>query len=178
MDRPKLDDDTLQMLFDGELPPEEEAAVRELVESSPEHLKTLGQWNELGDAMRATSDTWGDTIDSDALFSRIEAELEGSKSVSPPAPGVVPIRRAVPGRRERRIWGGVATGFAAAAAILLAVFAWPTDRVPEQITSMIRGSTVVEVDFGDNAGTIFEVEGSAGQPLTVVWISDEKVAVP
>jgi len=37
-----------------------------------------------------------------------------------------------------------------------------------------QGSEVVEVDFGGNAGTYFAVQGSAGQPLAVVWIEDEK----
>ena len=36
-----------------------------------------------------------------------------------------------------------------------------------------HGSEVVEVDFGDNAGTVFEVEGSAGEPIAVVWIADD-----
>jgi hypothetical protein len=41
-----------------------------------------------------------------------------------------------------------------------------------------RGSEVLEVDFGEYAGTVFKVEGAAGQPLSVVWISDEEVAIP
>ena len=45
-------------------------------------------------------------------------------------------------------------------------------------SSAVRGSEVVEVDFGANTGTVFEVAGQAGQPLAVVWISDEEVAIP
>ena len=36
-----------------------------------------------------------------------------------------------------------------------------------------HGSEVVEVDFGENAGTVFEVEGEAGEPIAVVWIADD-----
>jgi hypothetical protein len=36
---------------------------------------------------------------------------------------------------------------------------------------------VLEVDFGANTGTIFEVEGGAGESLAVVWIDDEEVGV-
>ena len=83
----------------------------------------------------------------------------------------------VPGGREKRIWGGVATGFAAAAAIFLAVISAPSDP---NVTSIdeARGTEVVEVDFGENSGTVFNVEGGAGQPLAVVWIDDEGVGMP
>ena len=36
-----------------------------------------------------------------------------------------------------------------------------------------HGSEVEEVDFGDNTGTVFAVEGEAGEPIAVVWITDE-----
>jgi hypothetical protein len=42
----------------------------------------------------------------------------------------------------------------------------------------VRGSEVVKVDFGSNTGTIFEVEGGAGESLAVVWIDEEEVAIP
>lgn len=36
-----------------------------------------------------------------------------------------------------------------------------------------RGTHVLEVDFGSNTGTVFEVEGDQGEPLAVVvWIDD------
>jgi hypothetical protein len=71
----------------------------------------------------------------------------------------------------------VATGLAAAAAIFLAVMAWPAEQSSESMP-VARGSEVVEVDFGANTGTIFEVEGGAGESLAVVWIDDEQVGIP
>ena len=38
-----------------------------------------------------------------------------------------------------------------------------------------QGSEVEEVDFGDNVGTVFEVEGEAGEPIAVVWIMDDEM---
>jgi hypothetical protein len=99
------------------------------------------------------------------------------EAVEPAPAPAPPVLRVVPGGRERRIWGAVATGFAAAAAIFLAVMAWPAEQAPNG-RPMARGTEVLEVDFGSNAGTIFNVEGGAGESLAVVWIDDEEVGLP
>lgn len=180
MESPKTDDQRLQMLFDGELAAEEEAAIRRSLESSPAAMAQLHRWEQVREAMKSVSTGWAGRIDSDALFARIETDIR-----TPVIPIAQPKRqppplRLVPGTRERRVWGAVATGFAAAAAIFLAVRAWPeSDRHPSVAgTTMARGSEVLEVDFGSNTGTIFEVEGGAGQSLAVVWIDDEQVGLP
>ena len=179
MESSKTEEEMLQMFFDGELAPEEEAWVRQQLESSPERAAQVAEWKKIREAMQSASAEWAHEIDSDALFARIEAEIQAPRESIPPwqeAPiEEAPPLRVVPGGRERRVWGGVATGLAAAAAILLAVVAWPADRSPPGIA---RGSKVVKVDFGEYAGTVFMVEGSAGQPLSVVWIDDEEVAIP
>jgi len=180
MESLKTDDERLQMLFDGELAPEEEAAMRRNLEGSPAGMEQLREWEQLREAVKSASTDWARKIDSDALFARIEAEIS-----APAVPRELPRQerpplRAVPGARERRVWGAVATAFAAAAAIFLAVLAWPeshTERSDAR-TAMARGSEVLEVDFGSNTGTIFEVEGGAGESLAVVWIDDEQVGHP
>jgi len=186
MEGPKTPDEQLLLLFDGELPPKEEAAVRRSLEDSAEGAAQLRAWEQLRMGLKDASAGWGAEIDSDALFARIEAEI-GAATDSPessaPAkddevPGVQPIPlRAVPGRRERRIWAAVATGLAAAAAVTLALLSRPSGPSPQDV-SVVRGSEVVEVDFGRNTGTIFEVEGGAGESLAVVWIDEEEVAIP
>ena len=176
MESPKTQDEKLQMFFDGELAPEEEAAVRRSLEGSPEGAAQLREWERLRTAMKSVATDWAGEIDSDALFARIENEI--SAPVVPidlPKPEQ-PALRVVPGGRERRVWGGVATGFAAAAAIFLAVMAWPERHLDP--TPITRGSEVLEADFGSNTGTIFEVEGGAGESLAVVWIDDEEVGLP
>lgn len=168
------------MLFDGELSPEEEAELRRELGASPESREELRQWSEVRKAMQTASSEWSAELDSDALFARIEAKLE------PPAVVDIPRRepaqskpaqlRVVPGGREKRIWGGIATGFAAAAAIFLAVIS-SNDPGGTSLEAS-RGTEVVEVDFGPNSGTVFNVEGGAGQPLAVVWIDEEGVGLP
>ncbi|MEM8608905.1 MAG: zf-HC2 domain-containing protein [Myxococcota bacterium] len=176
MESSKIEEETLQMFFDGELPPEEEAAVRRHLEASPDGARELAQWQTIRDGIQAASAEWQGELDSDVLFARIEAEIESTSNVTPLRPhDAAPPVESAPSSRERRVWGGVVAGLAAAAAILLVVLALPDTGGPPEVA---RGSKVVEVDFGDYAGTVFEVEGGAGQPLSVVWISDEEVAVP
>lgn len=176
MQSAKPEDDKLQMFFDGELAPEEEAAVRRDLEGSTEGKAQLRKWEQIRDAMKTVSSEWAGEIDSDALFARIEAEVS-SPAVPEPIESKPAVLRVVPGGRERRVWGAVATGFAAAAAIFLAVIAWPADQAPLGV-EMARGTEVLEVDFGANTGTIFNVEGGAGESLAVVWIDDEEVGMP
>jgi anti-sigma factor RsiW len=175
MQSPKTEDEKLQMFFDGELAPEEEAAVRRSLEGSPEGAAQLREWEQLREAIKSVSADWAGEIDSDALFARIEGELSAPVVPIEQPKQEPPVLRVVPGRRERRVWGGVATGFAAAAAIFLAVVAWPGKPTTVPVA---RGSEVLEVDFGSNTGTIFEVEGGAGESLAVIWIDDEEVGLP
>ncbi|MEM9192371.1 MAG: hypothetical protein AAGF12_24565 [Myxococcota bacterium] len=106
--------------------------------------------------------------------------------------GGAPAERSTPARPEGwKIWIPVAGGLAAAAVVLFAILSGPepsdematnTSPNPTAVTveesgmtivEAPQGSEVVEVDFGDNAGTVFEVEGEAGEPIAVVWISDD-----
>lgn len=176
MQSAKTEDDKLQMFFDGELAPEEEAAVRRDLESSADGIAQLREWEELRNAMKTVSTEWAAEIDSDALFARIEAEI-GAPAVPRQLESAPAVLHVVPGGRERRVWGAVATGFAAAAAIFLAVITWPADQAPPGV-EMARGTEVLEVDFGANTGTIFNVEGGAGESLAVIWIDDEEVGMP
>lgn len=177
MQSAKTEDDKLQMLFDGELAPEEEAALRRELQSSEEAMAQLRQWEQLSDTLQRTSRDWAGAIDSDALFERIEAEIASLEAPRPrdAAAAAPPRLRVVPGGRERRVWGVAAVGLAAAAAVFLAVMSGPSEQT---ITPIARGTEVLKVDFGPNTGTIFEVEGGAGQPLAVVWIDEEEVGLP
>lgn len=107
--------------------------------------------------------------ESDALFGRIEAAID--------APGAIEAEPAsLDEARERRksfrvLRGGAASvfgGLLAAAAALFFVLrpgVSPSPDVP-------RGSEIVEVDFGMNAGTHFSVEGEEGERLAVIWIDE------
>ncbi|MGB5413373.1 MAG: hypothetical protein WBN01_01910, partial [Polyangiales bacterium] len=90
MESAKTEDDQLQMFFDGELAPDEEAALRRSLEASPEGSAQLREWEQLRVAMKSVSADWAGQIDSDALFARIEADLNAQvipidRPVAPPA---------------------------------------------------------------------------------------------
>ena len=181
MESAKTEDEKLQMFFDGELAPEEEAALRRDLEGSAEGQAQLREWEQIRGAMKSVSSDWAGALDSDALFARIESDIQAAAipeaPEAPPVELAPPVLRVVPGGRERRVWGAVATGFAAAAAIFLAVMAWPDQQAPSE-GALTRGTEVLEVDFGANAGTIFNVKGGAGESLAVVWIDDEELGMP
>ena len=175
-------DEKLHMLFDGELSPEEEADLRRMLEGTSEGMEELRQWERIREGMQGAAQQWTADLNSDALFARIEAaiaEKPESIDVENAAPRVYGPRplRVVPGGRERRIWGGVTVGIAAAAAVFLAVMSWPKEP-GSRPTQAFRGTEVVEVDFGHNAGTVFNVRGSAGESLAVIWIDDEEAGMP
>lgn len=107
--------------------------------------------------------------------------------VSPQMPQAAPMVEVV---QEIEFWKRAlpAAGLLAVAAALVLVYLAPSGpqgrrglaeldgNEPELIMIADHaGSEVVEADFGDNIGTIFEVEGNAGEPIVVVWISDEQL---
>ncbi len=102
------------------------------------------------------------------------------------APASRPKLRVVRGGRSRWATGAMGAAVLAAAAAALLVL-WPRrGGRPQGAPSLARhgrpaaaaaaGSQVEEVDFGQNAGTVFQVQGEAGQPLAVVWIEEEEEA--
>src|SRR5690349_11338670 len=70
-----LDDDTLQRYHDGELPAAEARAVQREVEQSPEAQRRLRELAALGDLIRLSLAEGARELDSNALFSRIEAGI-------------------------------------------------------------------------------------------------------
>lgn len=94
----------------------------------------------------------------------------------------------LPDRRGSRAYLFFAAAVAAAA--MLAIVFRPKAGDPEAqrpevmvedptqlIIETPHGSEVVEVDFGGNTGTVFAVEGNAGEPLAVVWITEDEEAL-
>ena len=170
-------DDKLQQYYDGELPTGETEAVQQEISSSDESKKSIQQLQNLSKAMHDSASDWAEQVDSGALFAAIKQRID--------APQAKPTLKMIRGGGQPGARRGIAVGLAAAAALCLAILAWPTSQpglapplpVPVQVASS-RGTEVIEVDFGDNTGTVFAVEGSIGQPLAVVWISEEEVGLP
>lgn len=171
-------EDELHQLLDGELSEREQLRVEaELSETDRADLAAFG---ELGDMLRTHADQIAAELPSDALFAQIEARVAEDKRLGR---GYMHV---IVGEGRRKAVTGIGLALAIAAAAALGIFVRESgpqpiaEHTPDAgqavavLVEPVMGSEVVEVDFGGNAGTVFAVEGSAGQPLAVVWIEDEK----
>jgi len=189
-----LDDTLLHRYYDGDLNPEEAAAVEAALatdEAAQEKLDALG---ELGDLVRAHGSAASADLNADELFASIEAGLEGPAE-GDGGPALQLIGGGASPSSSSRAPGYVM--FALAAAALLIFFIEPsaapeplannetqtaTPEADEEAGLLIidtapAGSEVLAVDFGSNTGTAFTVEGDVGQPVAVLWISDEETTI-
>ncbi len=187
-----LTDEQLQRHYDGELEDADIGRVHahlERCDSCKERVAVLERLHSLitmsaeDRANEASKD-----VPFDGMFARIEAgiaadaaagdrsEKAGAKVVS-----LASYRRVVP----------AVAAFAAAAAVLLMVTVKPSDRgrvgatpeAPESDDQVQRGapeavvvpgrSEILQVDFGSNAGTVFDIAMADGSSTPVVWINDE-----
>lgn len=183
MSTPELRDDTLQQYFDGELSPAEADEVRAALEKNADARARLAELGRLSNLVRLAAEDLGSGVDANDLFARVQRGIESTHGLRVVAGG---------GRRHGLEGWRIAVpivGLAAAAAILFALFR-PTDEAAPVVEvedvdivevdepSMLiveapQGTEVEEVDFGNNTGTIFAVEGDAGEPIAVVWINDD-----
>ena len=188
-----FDPEVVHRYFDGDLSPEESDEAEALLACSAEARALLEQMTRTRSIFREAGDEWRGQLSaaqSDDLFARITSAIdaagEPSASEAPPAPAssdeaeTRPALTVIRGGGRRRVFAGLGVVFAAAAAITLAVLGRPGGPAElggggGQVASRVQGSDVIAVDFGQNTGTLFNVEGQAGQPLAVVWISDQVV---
>lgn len=189
-------DDQLQQAFDGVLDPAEGKALFAELEASEDGRRRVEALGALRAQLRdhSAQESALTRAESDALFDRIVNAVDAGPTQDVDAapanlrlvPGgseeETPARESLrPNRPDLRRILVPATAFVAAAAGFLLI--WNASSgglpsgprgLPELVTveEAAHGSEVVEVDFGPNIGTIFEVEGNAGEPVAVVWISD------
>lgn len=196
-----LADEKLQQYFDGELSIEETSEIRAMleaedVEGSPELNAVRGELATLGrlhDLVNIAAEANSADLDGDSIFQEIsegiaqggglrvirggaeESRSQGMEAWKVALPlGAVAIAAAVlfailgPGARDE---GPVAEQALDGGEVLIEI----DDEHSEPMVHVEapHGSEVEEVDFGENTGTVFAVEGEAGEPIAVVWISDE-----
>lgn len=199
MSTPQLDDDKLQRYFDGELRESEADEIRRAIEDSDEEQARLRQLERLRELMRLAADDTAVDLGSDELYAQVREGIDRQKRA-----GFGEGLRAVEGGKSgepqkktpRRGAWIAGTAIAAAAAVAIVVMTRPGEpeqpevartEAPTRSTSPDKaaspssvqieapgGSEVVEVDFGKNTGTVFEVQGDAGEAIAVVWINDEE----
>ena len=182
-----VQEELLQQYFDGELAPASAAEISRHLEHCDPCSRRHRALLSLHDAIGRAAEESAKDVDFDALFARIEQGVREQ-----PAPGLAERTqvwwREQLDQRSRGRWMPAAGALAAAAAVLLLVVrALPTPG-PEDITESApapsetetaptetasAGSEVVDVDFGESTGTVFEVALDDGNSTPVVWINDE-----
>ncbi len=192
MSVPESIEEQLFRYYDGDLSEQECSEVRRMLAEAPEAEEALQRTERLGALLRASlgpveEDALGE-VPTEAIYRRIEERLRVGQEA---AAGEAGAEAELSERRPRGVlhlvreghapWATVGMGaavLAAAAAAMLVL--WPARDAAEygapplaHHMAPVLGSEVEEVDFGANAGTVFEVRGEAGQPLAVVWIEEE-----
>lgn len=192
----KLEDETISQYFDGELPEDEASEVRAILQSDAGAKQKLDGLTHLRDLIRLAAEDMSEDVDGASLFAGIQAgiaedEKQGNRGLTSIDGGGGKTGARPRGVESWKVSIPIAVGLAAAAAILFVI--WADNQGPDEVYTAERGLTVEihddettmlmveaphgteveEVDFGDNTGTVFAVEGDAGEPIAVVWIDDE-----
>jgi anti-sigma factor RsiW len=179
------------MHFDGELAPAEAASVERHLASCSACNDRLGSMLRLREMVTVSSEQAASQVDFEAMFSRIEEATRVQ-----PGPGLIErlgvwIREALE-HNPSKVWLPAGAAFAAAAAAVIALTGAEQERevarrpaprdpyAPKAAPMMLaenetaNASEVVQVDFGSNTGTVFEIALADGASTPVVWINDEE----
>jgi len=193
-----VQEDALNMHFDGELAPTEAASVERHLASCGECSKRLTSMQRLREMILMSSEQVASEVDFDAMFGRVE---QGTKIA--PVPGLIDriglwVTESLQ-HNPMRVWapaGGLALAAAAALAFVLrssgagtegedevarrGVIAEEREIKREKMMvaendppSESNASEVVQVDFGSNTGTVFEIALADGASTPVVWINED-----
>lgn len=180
---PHVSDELLQRHYDGELEPSEQVETQKHLVDCSSCTARLKSLERLSGMIRMASADAAAGADFRDLFSRIERAIEApdGAAVSPRREGEV----VAPNAKARARWFRPATvsalgGLAVAAAALLMIYRQddasqplPDDSGTTLAVLDTPRSEIVHVDFGANAGTVFEIAMADGSSTPVVWINDE-----
>jgi len=198
---PHVEEDLLQRYFDGDLEAASAATVSSHIESCAQCQQRHLALNELHKLLVFAADQQAIDVDFERAFARIE---RGTREAPAPGIGER-LRiwwRDLIEQRPERLWAP-AVGAVMAGALL--VFALrdpapeggaqraaaprpaPATAVPAPPEQPVEGTTipedalalasseVVQVDFGSNAGTVYEIALANGVSTPVVWINDDVI---
>jgi anti-sigma factor RsiW len=182
--QPQLDDETLQRLLDGDLNAREAKQARDVLARSEADAARYRSLERLQAVVRTSMDDLVGELDADAMFRAIEDGIAKDR------PGALDQLKAWLSEffeHRSQVWMPLAGAGMVAVVALLTVYSpggtTPADRtgpaagsepaavVPE--TGAALNSEVVQVDFGANAGTVFEISMAGGKSTPVVWINDD-----
>jgi anti-sigma factor RsiW len=187
-----LDETLLHRYFDGELPASQVAAARAHLDACETCAKEHRALVRLREMISVAAVDIATELDANALFGRIEQGVRAEQT--PPLWERVRVWWGEFIEHHTEVWMPLGAGLAAAAVIAVvairggspetgagpsasqtpAVAPAPVARAPKPRPKvMLANSEVVQVDFGENAGTVFEIALAEGVSTPVVWINDE-----
>lgn len=181
--QPQLDDETLQRLLDGDLNAREAKQARDVIAKSEADAARYRSFQRLHGLMQVAADEMATGLDSDAMFRNIEAGIANDR------PGVLALLGAWFSEffeHRSQVWMPMAGASVVAAAVLLTFYSpepphesavvsgggEPAAVVPVE-AAPAPSSEIVQVDFGANSGTVFEIALAGGKSTPVVWINDD-----
>jgi anti-sigma factor RsiW len=184
-----VQEEALHMHFDGELAPPEAASVQRHLATCGECGDRLASLQRLREMIVMSAEHAASEVDFEAMFGRVE---QGTKAAPAPSWGeriTLWVTESLQ-HNPMKVWAPVG-GFAVAAAVLVFVLTRSGGveetpelarkgvieeaREPKREKMMIasNASEVVQVDFGSNTGTVFEIALADGASTPVVWINED-----
>jgi anti-sigma factor RsiW len=191
-----LDEETLNLHFDGELAASHASGAQRHLEACAECEKRLAALERLRELVVLSAETAAEGVDFDRMFGQVERDLSAQPQLSWLERMKTLLSELVE-HRPMQVFVP-ATGVALAAAWLVfsgspegnpASAPVASDRSAPQAARGERDpgverermmlaekldSEVVQVDFGENSGTVFEIALAGGASTPVVWINDEE----
>lgn len=171
-------DELLQRHFDGELDGNEQAEARKHLAECTSCSARLRKLDRLQSLVRMAAQDAA----LEANFKDMYARIERATATPERAATRKPLTHT---RWFRPATMSAAGVLAAAAAVLLMIYrqdggesgggeTLPADSTgPLAVLDVPRSSEIVQVDFGANAGTVFDIAFADGSSTPVVWINDE-----
>jgi anti-sigma factor RsiW len=167
--------EALQRYFDAELAAAELPAVQAHLAACPECKAQIAALTRLRELVTMAVADGGQQADFERMFANVERGIAASTRPAAKAAPVTNLLFHKVGRLSNAVpaLGAVAL----AAAVLLMVYRPDAPQSgadePYELTGAEGHSEVVEVDFGSNAGTVFDISLSDGSSSPVVWIDDD-----
>jgi anti-sigma factor RsiW len=174
-----VEDDILQRYFDGELSGKRCEGVQEHLESCELCQKRQESLSKLHELFAQNAEELARDVNFDLLYRRVASEIARQK----PAGLLEKLRAWWEGLNawQPRVWAPATA--VALAAVALVVFTRPREpellesangkQTPQSMVAATSSSEIVRVDFGDKAGTVFEVALAEGITTAVIWINDD-----
>jgi anti-sigma factor RsiW len=190
-----LEDELLQRHFDGDLRPGRAAEVKQHLEGCTVCSQRQRALVALHGMVVMAAEESARGVDFEALYAKIEHGIREQRTPSL-SERLAVWWRDLAEQRPGQVW--VPAGAALAAAVVLvmvfrgepvpeptahhqqapAQHEEPADELaaapaPHAAASIESSSEIVQIDFGSNAGTVFEIALADGKSTPVVWINDD-----